>query len=173
MSRTMPKQRPKRSKQDYGTPWELIKAVCRRLQIPQFSLDIAASPDNAKAPNFYTETDNGLEKPWLRMCNGHWNWCNPPFGNIVAWVEKAAKEADLGAHTAVLVPASVGANWWRDWVEPYAYQSYLNGRFTFEGAPINSKTGKPDPYPKDCAILLYTPWGFTGHEIWNWRGYVP
>jgi phage N-6-adenine-methyltransferase len=165
MSRTMPKQQPGNSRQDYETPWELVKAVCSRLMIPQFSLDVAASQQNAKAPNYYTEADDALQKPWLRMPNGHWNWCNPPFGKCDAFTAKAVAESAVGASTAMLVPASVGSNWWRHNVVHFAYQVFLNGRITFVGAE--------DPYPKDCAILLYTPWGFIGQEIWHWRSDVP
>ena len=167
---SMPEQRPGRSKQDYGTPPEFLSAVRKRLHIQNFFLDIAASPDNAVCDNYLTEENNALSAvyDWLPADHPYtqeWGWLNPPFNNIAPWVEKASQQAKLGAHIAMLVPASVGANWWRDYVEAFAYQSFLNGRITFVGCE--------DPYPKDCALLLYTPWGFLGHEIWKWSGSVP
>jgi phage N-6-adenine-methyltransferase len=165
---SMPVQKPGRSKQDYGTPPEFLAAVKKRLCIEEFALDIAASAENAVADTFYTEEDNALSDDlrWRReiepAVKGDWAWLNPPFSNIAPWVEKAAQEASLGANILVLVPASVGSNWWRDCVEPYAYQTFLNGRITF--------VGQEDPYPKDCALLMYTPWQLMGHEIWSWNG---
>jgi phage N-6-adenine-methyltransferase len=163
----MPVQKPGRSKQDYGTPREFISAVKNRLRIEEFSVDLAASAENTVVPgSYFDERFDSLrpEVTW-NIRPGKWAWLNPPFNRIQPWVAKAAKEASNGAHIAVLVPASVGANWWQDWVETYAYQSFLNGRLTF--------VGETAPYPKDCALLLYTPWQFVGHEIWTWRASVP
>lgn len=157
---TMPQQKPGRSKQDYRTPPEFLDAVKRRLSIDRFSIDLAADFHNRVADAYYTKDDNALERTWNPE-PGQWAWCNPPYANITPWVEKAVRESVRGAHTAMLLPASVGSNWWMQYVEPYAYQSFLNGRLTFVGCDT--------PYPKDCALLLYTPWGFTGHEIWSWQ----
>lgn len=88
-------------------------------------------------------------------------WLNPPYANIEPWVQKCAEESKRGAHIACLVPASVGANWWRDWVVNDSYQLFLNGRLKFVGCT--------DYYPKDCALLLYTPFIRSGSAIWNWR----
>lgn len=156
----MPAQRPGRSKQDYGTPKALLNAVRDRLHIAEFDIDVAASQENAVCPKFFTEEDDALIQDW-KVGTG-WNWLNPPFGQLELWTVKAKLEAEKGAQTVMLVPVSPGSNWWAEYVEPFVYVSYLHGRVTFVGA-----TG---PYPKDTAILLYTPWGVIGHEIWYWRG---
>jgi hypothetical protein len=62
MSR-MPKQKPGRSKQDYGTPPEFIQAVEDRLK-SNFAIDLAASHENAKAPVYITEEENSLVQDW-------------------------------------------------------------------------------------------------------------
>lgn len=157
----MPKQKPGRSKQDYQTPKDFLSAVKNRLRIEDFECDLAASHNNAVCPCYLTEEDDSLSQDISWKTSG-WSWLNPPFANIAPWVKKAQEEAKGGAQVVMLVPASVGANWWATWVEPYAYQVYLNGRLTFVGGST--------PYPKDCALLLYHPWGFTGHEIWYWKG---
>ena len=159
----MPEQKPGRSKQDYGTPPELIKAVKHRLGIDHFELDIAADKDNTVAERFYTEEDDALSIlcPWSTWGQrGRWAWLNPPFGNIAPWVEKATMEARIGAHIMMLVPTS-HSNWWVKWVAPYAYVTHLHGRITFLGCDT--------PYPKDCSLLMYTPWAMTGSEIWSWK----
>lgn len=152
---TMPIQKPGRSKQDYGTPVEFLQAVKRRLNISEFSVDLAASDTNAKAQLFLSEEDNSLNEEWQY---GGWCWLNPPFSSISPWVEKASNSP---SHIAMLVPASVGANWWRDWVHNKAHVILLNGRLIFEGETL--------PYPKDCALLLYTPFINGGYEVWDWR----
>jgi hypothetical protein len=89
-----------------------------------------------------------------------WNWLNPPFSDLRTWVQKALEESRQGAHTAMLVPAGVGANWWRDWVHTKARVLLLNGRITF--------VGHNQPYPKDCALLLYEPNVIPAYETWTW-----
>lgn len=148
------------SKQNYGTPPELLQAIKHRLHIDNFELDVAADSENAVALEYFDEAFNAL-RPGVNWNKEGWTWCNPPYANIEPWVIKAYQETSKGAQTVMLIPASVGSNWWKEWVNPYAYIVYLNGRITFVGAK--------DPYPKDCALLFYTPWGFKGSEVWNWR----
>lgn len=156
----MPVQRPATSKQDVATPPEFITALCRRLGIEEFNFDLAANADNSVAGQwFYSEGDNSLDQTW-NITRG-WAFCNPPFGEITPWVHKAAIEADRGAKVAMLVPASVGSNWWAAYVDMEAHVLFLQGRLTF--------VGHTAPYPKDCAILLYSSAVKGGYEVWDWR----
>lgn len=159
VGRVVPVQKPGRSKQDYGTPIELLNAVRSRLQIRQFWIDLAASEENSVCEHYYSEADDAFKQSWVFV--GEWGWLNPPFGHIDPWVEKAAHESMNGANIVMLVPSSVGSNWWSKWVIPYAYVTHLNGRITF--------VGETTYYPKDCSLLLFTPWGFTGTNTWRWR----
>lgn len=159
---TEPIQKPGRSKQDYGTPPAFLAAVKDRLGIFQFDCDLAASKDNAVCPRYLSVMDDALSGiPWNR--GPGWNWLNPPFTNLGAWANKADISMTLfGARTAMLVPAAVGANWWRDWVHERASVLFLNGRLTFVGCT--------DPYPKDCALLLYAPnHDGLNYDVWTWR----
>jgi phage N-6-adenine-methyltransferase len=156
----MPAQKPATSRQDYGTPPEFLQAVRDRLMIESFSVDLAADEINAVCHCFIHETEDSLKQEWTTWGNG-WFWLNPPFSNIKEWVAKAADEANKGAQIAMLVPSAVGSNWWRDYVATKAYICHLNGRLTF--------VGETAPYPKDCSLLLYHPFGFLGTETWNWR----
>lgn len=159
MIKKMPKQKPGLSKQDYCTPPEFLVALKNRLLIEEFSLDVAATKENSVAPSCITEEENALIQYWSP--NG-WNFCNPPYANIRPWVERAFGEmVQRGVQTAMLVPASVGANWWYDYVDGIAHVICLNGRLTF--------VGETAPYPKDCAVLLYTPIVKGGYEVWKWR----
>jgi phage N-6-adenine-methyltransferase len=50
-----------------------------------FTLDAAASSDNYKVANHYTEADNSLSQDW----SGNRVFLNPPYGrNLKDWVKK-------------------------------------------------------------------------------------
>lgn len=50
----------------------------------RFTVDAAASPANAKLPRFWTLEDDALSRSWA----GERVFCNPPYSDIRAWVEK-------------------------------------------------------------------------------------
>lgn len=156
-----PKQKPFRSRQDYATPLKFIIAVKFLLNIYDFCVDLAADTKNSIAYRYYTKEDSALECFWPK--SGGWCWCNPPYSNITPWVAKAVEESQKGAKVAMLVPASVGSNWWARYVHEKCNVLLLNGRLSFDGIA---------PYPKDCALLLYggEAVGFDkGYDVWNWR----
>jgi phage N-6-adenine-methyltransferase len=156
-----PTQKPGRSKQDYGTPPVFLAAVKSLLDVKAFEHDLAADYTNTVAVSFYSTADNALVQPWPMA---GWNWLNPPFADIGPWVQRAYESSIVGAHTAVLIPAAVGSNWWRDWVNQKADVLFLNGRLTFVGCT--------DPFPKDCALLLYSAAAYACHgsyDVWDWR----
>ncbi len=156
---TMPPQKPGKSKQDYGTPPGFLEAVKIKLNT-EFVWDLAASEENKVCANYYSFEQNALLRDWSYDLAGGWGWLNPPFEDIYPWAEKTYLEAIQGAHIAMLVPLSI-AEWWTDWVDQKSYVLMLHGRLTF--------VGEKSPYPKDCALLLYGPEGFTGYECWSWR----
>lgn len=170
-----PKQKPGQSKQDYETPLVFIEAAMKRLKIDAFDADLAAAEHNALFFPYFTQHDSAFDQPTWKFGNG-WNWMNPPFAHIGPWVKRAYQEmCDHQARTAVLIPAGVGSNWWRDYVHGKAMALLLNGRITFGGCPPNPKTGKVDAYPKDCALLLYSPdepvhfeCGKWPYDVWEW-----
>lgn len=153
----MPVQKPGLSKQDYETPPEFIAAVKNRLGISEFRIDLAADPFNTKAPEWIGEETNSLECNWTYLAG--WAWLNPPYGNIAPWAKKCSES---GIKIAFLVPAAVGSNWFRDYVDGKALVLLLNGRLSFDGIA---------PYPKDCILCLYGAelYGESGYEVWDWR----
>lgn len=167
----MPRQKPGESKQDYGTPDDFLKSVLRYLHIPAFHTDLACRRDNkiryAQNGIFWPKQDS-LLVPWPETAPGEWNWLNPPFDKIAPWAEKCATAwLTHGTWTALLVPSSTGSNWWESYVHDIGHVLFVKPRLTFKGTPINPKTRRPDPYPKDVALILYgeTP----GYDIWRWR----
>ena len=92
-------------------------------------------------------------------------WLNPPYANIAKWTEKCARwrAVEAGAASeqriALLVPASVGSNWFAEHVDGKALVIFLRPRLTF--------VGHVDPYPKDLLLAIY---GLPpGYECWRWR----
>jgi phage N-6-adenine-methyltransferase len=167
---TMPAQKPGRSKQNYMTPACFIEPVKRRLGIADFDIDLAAEPDTAQAPIYFTKEDDAFAAPSWKIGDG-WNWLNPEYADIGPWVERAGNESvNNDARTALLIPASVGSNWWRDYVHAKCEVLFLNGRIPFIA-------DKPKwLYPKDCALLLYSrdalaciDNGDWPYDIWTWR----
>ena len=78
--------RTRDSRDDWPTPQWLVDKLAA--EFGPFDLDPAASPDNAKAPRFCTEADDGLAQPWKGRV-----FLNPPYGGAVGkWVAKARDE---------------------------------------------------------------------------------
>lgn len=161
---TQPKQKPGESKQDYATPVNFIAAVKRRLKITEFAFDFAADTSNAKAACWFNERQDALRQPeWEKQIGDGWGWLNPPFSVIGPWALKCRLTMQAGGKIALLVPAAVGSNWFRDYVDGYAKVLLLNGRLAF----MPDKPGWL--YPKDCILALYEIGSVTNYEVWNWR----
>ena len=180
MSSRMPKQKPGRSETVVRTPVEFLTAVKTLLGIDEFVVDLAACADNAVASTYFTKEEDALAQNWFAFGDidefgDQWCWLNPPYDDITPWAERCARQVSTfgkcGASVAMLVPASVGSNWWRDYVHGFARVYFLNGRISFLDKHGNSivspKTGKPTPYPKDLALLLYG--NEPGYDVWEWR----
>lgn len=114
-------------------------------------------------------------------------WLNPPFCNaepacepdcnkircqtrgehnliaqpgIAKWMKKCRDESQLGAKIITLTLASVGSNWYKEYVEGYANVWILRERLKF--------VGHKDVYPKD---LMLCEWvrgmNSFGHLSWK------
>jgi phage N-6-adenine-methyltransferase len=109
-----------------------------------FTLDVCASPENAKAPDYYTAEVDGLKQEWRGIC-----WMNPPYGRVIGlWMRKAWESALAGATVVCLVPARTDTAWWHN----YAMRGeirYVRGRLKFG----DSKNVAPFP----CAVVVFRP----------------
>ena len=165
-----PKQKPGRSKQDVQTPRDLLDAVERRFG--RIVVDLAATRDNAVVENgcyygkgsLFGGTEDSLQVPWARYAPGlphELQWLNPPYANIWPWAAKCAEEGEMGARIAMLVPASIGSNWFAEHVHDKALVLAISPRVTF--------VGHTSPYPKDLILAVYGPWVAPGFDTWRWR----
>jgi len=162
----MPIQKPRRSTQEVGTPRDFLGAVEARFG--RIALDVAANAENAVCPEWFGPGSR-LEDDALTAQAGAWehvegwSWLNPPFGGIGAWAERAVDEtaAPLRARVLMLVPASVGSNWFNRFVRPHAYVLELAPRIRFVGHPAG--------FPKDLLLCVFTPERLTGRKAWRWK----
>lgn len=120
----------------------------------KMTFDLAANADNAKAPDYYTEEQDSLSQSWDIPGS---LWLNPPYSRIGLWAKKCAESQ---RRVFLLVPASTGSNWFRDYVWDYATVSFLAPRLTFDG--------HKDPYPKDLMLCVYGG-RVEPARLWRWR----
>ena len=92
-----------------------------------FTLDVCATPENAKCQKYFTKKDNGLIQSWDKnTC-----WMNPPYGRDMGkWVEKAFRESRKGATVVCLVPARTDVKWWHEWAMRGEI-TFIKGRLKF------------------------------------------
>jgi phage N-6-adenine-methyltransferase len=160
----MPQQKPGRSKQDYSTPANFLRAVENRFG--KIALDLAAHQSNHVVPRYYGSGGlypDSLTAEWPLSNN---LWLNPPFTNITPWARKCYESIMRPSSAACilfLVPASVGSNWFADWVHDKAYVLALKGRLCFD--KLHPSWG----FPKDCMLCVYASYYVPTFSVWDWK----
>jgi phage N-6-adenine-methyltransferase len=136
----------------------------------QFTVDAAASEDNALLSRYWTRAHDALRMYW----GADRIWCNPPYSGLPEWVAKARSEASAGCQLIVmLLPADrTEQPWWQDYVEPYRDRGlglttrFIRKRVKFGLPPehpdadkglANGKAGGGYRYPPFGCVLVI--WG--------------
>ena len=157
MSKT-PRQKPGRSRQDYGTPDDFYRACVR--EWGPFLVDLAATAKNTMCSDWLGPespiAEDSLTEVWPKVLRNGTGWLNPPFGNLRPWAAKCRE----GGRIVMLTPSSLGAEWYCDEVQGHALTLVVRPRLTF--------TGETTPYPKDCAVHLFG-FGMVGLGTWRWQ----
>jgi len=169
---TGPTIRRGKSSGDIWTPWEFIRAVEKKFG--PLAVDFAASgPVSAKAPVWLTPKQDAFTYNWANLlaCAGDGlglGWLNCEYGDIAPWAKKCAMEAERGWKGFLLVPGSIGANWYWNFVEPFA-DVWSVGRMVFDNC--FNKDGKPitTPYPKDLILCHYHERYARPQRMRRWR----
>lgn len=160
-----PQQTPVNTVDDRGTRREFFDPLHAE---HQFTVDVAASDANALLPRYLTRDRDGLTALW----RDERVWCNPPYSNIPAWVEKAWIEmVDGGCDRVVmLLPANrCEQPFWQTHIEPYRdgepfhgvrlTTRFLAGRMRFV-MPADYEWGtsrkKGDRPPFGCVLLTWS-----------------
>lgn len=118
---------------EWSTPHSLFDSLDQEFH---FTVDAAASTDNAKCKKFYTIETDGLQQSW----GGEIVWCNPPYSTLKAWIQKAHLSRSLGATSVLLIPSRTDTAAFHDYIyqKPGVEIRFLRGRIFFEGAKWNA-----------------------------------
>lgn len=129
---------------DWATPQAFFDLVNAEFG---FTLDAAASLENAKCGRYYTEADDALNLGWSGVI-----WCNPPYGREIAkWVRKGYAESQEGATVVMLIPARTDTAYWHDYVMRAAEVRLLRGRLVFGSGEARANA----PFPS--ALVVFRP----------------
>jgi phage N-6-adenine-methyltransferase len=125
--------------EEWETPRDFFDALNADFH---FTLDLCATPANAKCGRYFTKEDDALSQQWVGVC-----WMNPPYGREIGrWLKKAYESAPYGATVVCLLPARTDTAWWHDYVLPYATAiQFVRGRLRFSGKD-------PAPFP---SVLIF------------------
>jgi site-specific DNA-methyltransferase (adenine-specific) len=109
------------SRQDWQTPKELLEALDQEFDFDQ---DVTPPPSSE---------NGGLhDRDWLGSSWESVNYCNPPYDNQDAWVEKAIEEQEKGKTTVMLLPADTSTQRFHHLIVPHAEVRFIEGRLSFD-----------------------------------------
>ena len=146
----LPTKRPKGSKQEWETPDALFAALDAEFD---FTLDAAATPENAKCRDYLTAECDALAVPWAGRV-----FLNPPYGTRIGrWVEKAYREAQRGATVVCLLPASTETRWWHAYAMRAQEIRLIRGRLRFSRHTVNA--------PFSSVVVVFTPGQSEGPRL--------
>ena len=132
---------------EWATPQDFFDELDAELG---FTLDVCATPENAKCERYFTAEDDGLAQSW----SGEVCWMNPPYGRVIGdWMRKAYQEAQNSATVVCLVPARTDTAWWWDtamkvWPDGIRF---VRGRLKFGGTDTGA------PFPSAVVVLKEAP----------------
>lgn len=149
---------------EWATPADLFALLDREFG---FTLDAAATAENAKCAKFFTKEDSALERDWQRYAARDWAgvqsattitaeargavWLNPPYsrGLQAAFLEKARKEAGKfrGPTVVCLIPARTDTKVWHETIFGQAEVRFLKGRLRFGDAEASA------PFPSALVVF--------------------
>lgn len=97
-------------RQDWRTPPSVVRCLERDCLRGQFEMDVASSDENHLFDRYLTALDGPPDHAKWAMRN----WCNPPFGEIAAFVREASEGAKIGKVTVMVTLANVSTAWFQE-----------------------------------------------------------
>lgn len=163
MSAPGPIRKGEKSRSDWETPAGFFELVHRKFN---FTVDAAASRENAKLPRYLTEENDALS---FHLFNER-VWCNPPYGRgastgLEDWILKFRQWADEGSFVVALLPANTGSAWFGDLWAQADILEFLIGRIQFVGSTSSN--------PGDSVLAIFRPGPRVLHRAeaygWYWK----
>ncbi len=155
---------PKSMKNDFWTPPVVFKALDERFG--PYTLDAAASEENALVEVHYDKEANSLEQEWTGKV-----WCNPPYvkqddkTTIKDWIEKAYDSVKNGLAELVtmLIPAYTSNYYWHETIFPNAsHLVFFRARLDFGGPHIRAGGASRQP---SVAVVFQKAWEGVGMQV--------
>lgn len=152
------------SKQTHQTPRDFLDAL--EFRFGRIDWDLAADAESCvvldeqgqPSGQFFSEEQDSLAQDWGSIEG--LLFLNPPFARLDRWAKKCAEEATPRTRIILLTQASVGTNWYWQWIRPFAVTYALRPRLTFRG--------EKDQFPKDL-MISYFGLNVTAFGRWNWK----
>lgn len=152
---------PESEKDLAQTPVWFIESLCDLLGIEFFELDVCALEQTKKAATCYSLAERGencLELEW-----DLWNWCNPPFSNILPFLEKAVEQSSSGfKNTAVIMPnnpETAYVRYAKEWADTIIEMPFRIKYRKPSGEMFLDKKGKEQGPQFSCLVAIFTPLG--------------
>jgi phage N-6-adenine-methyltransferase len=151
---------PKSEKDCAQTPIWFMNSLLNLTSSSCFLLDVCANKATAKSFAYYSleeKGQNALELAWSKN-----SFCNPPFSNIMPFIEKAEYEATTGNTTTMLLPNNPETAYIRKVKEVADTIIEMPFRLKFlrpNGEPFLDKKGKEQGPKFSCLIAIITPLG--------------
>ena len=129
-----------RTSDEWSTPLDLYASLDAEFH---FTLDAAATAENARSPTFLTRAENALLARWSLIPSHRVGrpiiWLNPPYSKIKLFIAKAAEEAARGCTVVCLAPSRTDTRWFHTYIwdavshrpQPYVEVRFLRGRLKF------------------------------------------
>ena len=160
------------SRSKWSTPQCLFDVLDREFK---FTLDAAASEENAKCDKFYTREQDSMSIEW----RDERVFLNPPYSRksiesygVEGWLAKAHVSASQhGSLVVVLTPGDCSTGWFAKYAELASEVRLLNPRVKFVPPP-GVKESSPE---KGNALFVFRPGAEMALEsdgdvkIWLWR----
>lgn len=119
---------------EWETPRWLFDRLNERFQ---FTLDAAATKENALCRRWFTKEEDALQFCW----DGERVFCNPPYSKIAKWAKHFSEQAVNANLIVALVPARPDTAWWNDYIKTADLIHFIRGRLRFG----DSKNSAPFP----------------------------
>lgn len=132
-------------RQEWETPQHIFDVINR--DFGGFSVDAAASPENAKLTRYWTKELDALKQSW----RGERVFANPPYSDPGAWLQKAWHEVLFGGcDLAVIMVPGVFDRQWSAYVRRGRVEMYT-GRIQFVRPP---ELEGPESSPQGGVMLV-------------------
>jgi site-specific DNA-methyltransferase (adenine-specific) len=138
-----------RASDEWATPYDLFQRLHAEFW---FTLDAAATAENAKTPAYLSAELDALTLAWSGTV-----WLNPPYSQCARFIAKAAAESRRGCTVVCLVPARTDTRWFHAHIwdadqhqpRPGVEVRFLKGRLKFGDSPNSA------PFPS--LIVIFRP----------------